>query len=183
MPCQSLKLPSDGVFVIWEWSWINQDHISDESSESSITSFNSGKSDNDPMQNPPCLHTVTFKCIGSVKNLAYQSALAKASKHLSQGELVPVKLLPEPLNPVDKDAVAFMCELNGEWKQIGYVVREALSDVNEGLKKQLIVDTKFNWVKYITSWKRSGPGWYAGIDVTIKGRWSAAVRNSGSRQY
>ena len=157
--------------------------MSDESSGSSVASPNSSRSsDNEPLQNPACLHTITFKCIGSVKNLAYQSALAQVSKYLSKGEIVPVKLLPEPLNPVDTQAVAFICELNGEWKQIGYVVHEAL-DVNEGLKKQLIVDTKFNWVKYITAWKRSGPGWYAGINITIKGRWSAAVHNSASRQY
>ena len=147
-------------------------------------SLNSNRSsDNEPVQNPACLLAITFKCIGSVKNLAYQSALAQVSKHLSKGETVPVKLLPEPLNPVDTQAVAFICKLNGEWKQIGYVVREALNDVNEGLKKKLIADTKFNWVKYITCWKRSGPGWYAGIDITIKRQWSAAVRNSASRQY
>ena len=157
--------------------------MSDESSGSSTASLSSRSSDNESVQNPVCLHTITFKCIGSVKNLAYQNALAQVSKYLSKGETVPVKLLPEPLNPVDTQAVAFVCELNGEWKPIGYVVREALDDVNEGLKKQLIVETKFNWVKYITSWKRSGPGWYAGIDITVKGRWSASVRNSASRQY
>ena len=178
-----MKLPSDGVFVIWEWSWVSPDHMSDESSGSSTASLSSKSSDNEPVQNPACLHTITFKCIGSVKNLAYQNALAQVSKYLSKGETVPVKLLPEPLNPVDTQAVAFVCELNGEWKPIGYVVREALDNVNEGLKKKLIVETKFNWVKYITSWKRSGPGWYAGIDITVKGRWSASVRNSASRQY
>lgn len=164
---------------MWEWSWVNQrDTSSDsESSTASLSSSPSSSSD------AACLHTVTFKCIGSVKNLAYQNALAQVSRHLSKGQTVPVKLLPEPLNPVDTQAVAFVCELNGEWKQIGYVVREALNDVNERLKKQLIVDTRFNWVKYITSWKRSGPGWYAGIDVTVKGQWSAAVRSAASRQY
>ena len=170
---------------MWEWSWINPDNISSDSDscESNTVSLDSSKSDSEQVLNSACLHTITFKCIGSVKNLAYQSALAQVSKHLSRGETVPVKLLPEPLNPVDTQAVAFLCELNGEWKQIGYVVREALNDINEVLKKQLIVDTRFNWVKYITSWKRSGPGWYAGIDITIKGQWSAAVRSSASRQY
>ena len=103
------------MFVIWEWSWINPDHASDDSSGSSTASLNSSKSsDNEPVQNPACLYTITFKSIVSVKNLAYQSALAQVSKRLSKGETVLVKLLPEPLNPVDAQAVAFTCELNGE---------------------------------------------------------------------
>ena len=159
--------------------WVNQqDNLSEsESSTASLSSSPSSSSD------AASRHTIIFKYIGSVKNLAYQNALAQVSRHLSKGETVPVKLLPEPLNPVDTQAVAFICELNGEWRQIGYVVQEALSDVNEALKKQLIVDTRFNWVKYITSWKRSGPGWYAGIDITVKGQWSAALRSVASRQY
>ena len=44
---------------------------------------------------------------------------------------------------------------DGEWKQIGYVVQKALNNINEVPKKQLIVDTRFNWVNYITS--RKGP--------------------------
>lgn len=42
---------------------------------------------------------------------------------------------------------------DGEWKQIGYVLQKALNDINEVPKKQLIVDTRFNLVNYIISWK------------------------------
>ena len=44
---------------------------------------------------------------------------------------------------------------DGERKQIGYVVQKALNDNNEVPKKQLIVDTRFNWVNYVAS--RKGP--------------------------
>ena len=103
---------------MWEWSWVNQQDNLSESESSTVSLSSSPSSSSDTA----CRHIVTCKCIGYVKNLAYQNALAQVSKHLSKGETVPVKLLPELLNPVDTQAVTFICELNGEWRQIGYVI-------------------------------------------------------------
>jgi len=39
--------------------------------------------------------------------------LSVANKMLEDGESVPVKLYPEPDNPVDSKAIAFMCQIVG----------------------------------------------------------------------
>ena len=42
-----------------------------------------------------------------------------------------VHLTPKPFNMYDSKAVAFECNLDGEWKEIGYVV--ALPEVHAAL--------------------------------------------------
>lgn len=49
----------------------------------------------------------------------------------------------------------FMCKLEN-WKKIGYVVNEALSDVHQALSENSITSIRFAWVKYKVQWKTPG---------------------------
>ena len=69
-------------------------------------------------------HTVTFKVIGCTKEPEYQHILEKSRDLLEEGCVVHVKLSPEPNNPFDPKAIAFICEVDGKLHRIGYVVRE-----------------------------------------------------------
>ena len=53
------------------------------------------------------LHTLTFKVIGCKKEQIYQD-----------GHDVPVRLTPEPENPFDSRAIAFMCFMDGQWYRL-----------------------------------------------------------------
>ena len=85
---------------------------------------------------------------------------------LEQGHEVPILLAPEPTN---SRAIAFMCMVNGKWHRVGYVVNEILDEVHQALSRGEVVKVKFA-VKYISDWSRSGPGFFAGVDVTKHGR-------------
>ena len=98
---------------------------------------------------------------------------------MPNGQDVHVRLTPEPKNPVDSRAIAFMCFMDGQWYRIGYVVNEILEDVHQSLARNEIVGVKFSWVKYVTHW-RSGFGFYAGVDVSERGYWPPAVVRSCS---
>ena len=89
-------------------------------------------------------------------------------------------LFQEPNNPVDAKAVSFMCLIDGKWHKIGYVVKEALDDVHAALFCNAIKDVKFAWVKFRIDFHRSGPAFYAAVDITRKGYWSPVVRNPAS---
>ena len=78
-------------------------------------------------------------------------------------------------NAFDANAIAFTCNADGNWKRIGYVVSEALPDVNDTLMKK---QNHFDWIKYIVYFK--SPGWYAGIIITKNGNWSNTVMDSSS---
>ena len=86
---------------------------------------------------------------------------------------MPIRLQPEPDNPVDANAIAFECQIGNYWKRIGYVVRDTLVEVHEAISEQKIISVKISWIKYLLCWMKSGPGFYAGIDVSLRGSWSS----------
>ena len=59
---------------------------------------------------------------------------------------------------------------------MGYVVKEVLEDVHEAIDKEQKLSVKFNWIKYITDWTRSGPGYFAGIRISKNGDWGQKVK-------
>ena len=126
-------------------------------------------------------HTLTFKCIGTTKSEHYQSALKRARDLLLMGEPVPISVVHEPTNPRDAKALAFVCELDGKEHRIGYnIVSEVLDEVLDAYRDGNIVSVKLAWVQYITEFTRSGPGFFAGVDIKKKGRWSGVAISRSS---
>ena len=104
-------------------------------------------------------HVVTFKCIGT--HHCDSQEVLKTVSMIGDQSTVPVELCLEKDNPYDSRAIAFRCY----GTTIGYVVREALDSVHAAIADKKIVYVKFAWVKYLVSWPRSGPGFYAGINI------------------
>ena len=191
---QDMHLSDDGtcthVIVVWNWEWetVQPESMTQFNSDSEHTESDYASEADDV---PECdqdtdtnveerIHTVTFKCIGSTCEKRYQKALEVARDRLQGGFTVQVRLAPEIYNLYDSEAVAFECNLDGEWKKIGYVVREALPDVHAALSGKKITAVQFAWIKWITAWSRSGQGYYAGINISKKGYWGATVVASSS---
>ena len=101
--------------------------------------------------------------------------LSKKCELRTEGHEVSVNIFCEPENPVDSKAIAFRCQIGDEWHTIGYIVREALDSVHTAIRNQDIISVRFSWVSYLVSWSRSGPGYYAGINITVRGRWPQEV--------
>ena len=190
-----LCLPPQGVIVVWEWEWIIENdlytsvtHVSetegsiDHISETSLaaTSDSDETNCNTPVDNRQCTSTVTFKCIGAQHDPLAQSVLRRVSGYLDEGQEVPVNIYPEPTNQYDAKAIAFKCWIDNDWHRIGYVVREALDSVHDARESGSILEVKFSWAKYLVTWMRSGPGYYAGINITRVGQWNTAVHQCAS---
>ena len=177
-----MKLTPHGVCVLWEWEWIEDMELFEPSIESQEDSDHDSQNSTDSEVPPsrvassiPVTHTITFKCIGTVRSPAYQNSLKKVCQLRTEGHEVPVNIYCEPENPVDSKAIAFKCQIADEWHTIGYVVSEALDAVHMAIRNQDIVSVRFSWVNYLVSWSRSGPGYYAGINITVRGRWPKEV--------
>ena len=145
----------------------NDDH--DRNTDDEQGSEDGNSDEEDGVRLPYITHTVIFKCIGSNREESYQFALRKSKQLLKSG------LRPEPTNPKDSQAIAFVCLIDGKWEKIGYVVREALSDVHAAMKNRKVLSVKYDWIKFITDRSRSGPGWFAGIAISRDGDWSREV--------
>jgi len=192
MDMSKLHLPPQGVMIIWEWEWHDDtcddqvevdddiDHVSETSSEglgalnpeidSDVT--DDDVTDDGSTEEKSITHTVTFKCIGTTHHPNAQEVLEKVSLLLDKGVNVPVDIFPEADNPHDNQAIAFKCYLDGNWHRIGYVVREALNSVHSARNAGIITAVSFAWAKFLMTW---GPGYYAGICITIMGQWPRGV--------
>ena len=54
-------------------------------------------------------------------------------------------------------------------------MREVLPSVHKALTEKKIITVRFDWVKYIVNWSKSGPGFYAGIKISLNGEWPKEV--------
>lgn len=182
MNISDMKLTPHGVCVLWEWEWIEDmelfepsigsDEDSDHDSQIETTSTDS---EIPPSGSIPIPHTITFKCIGATRSTDSQTALKKVSQLHAEGYEVPINIFCEPENPFDSRAIAFRCQFADKWHTIGHIVREALDPVYVAIQNRHIISVKFSWVSYLVSWSHSGPGYYAGIDITVQGRWPREV--------
>ena len=55
------------------------------------------------------------------------------------------------------------------------MVTEVLDAVHKELLNENITAVELEWVKFITHWFRSTPGWYCGVKITKKGLWDNNV--------
>lgn len=193
----NLSLPSEGVYILWKWQEnetsfgdtedepsrsYDQDSLSQECEQDGLSQYTcDDESECDEKENAGT-HTVTFKCIGASKCSNSQEILKLVNESLSRKCDVPVDIFPEPDNPFDSRAIAFKARIENKWHTIGYVVREATEAVHDVMSRKAIVNVKFAWAKYLILWSRSGPGYYAGIDITTQGRWPPVVVKSASTQ-
>lgn len=55
------------------------------------------------------------------------------------------------------------------------IIKELLETVHAAMDSKEITSVAFSWIKYITDWRQSGPGYFAGIDISKKGNWDKGV--------
>ncbi len=160
-------LANNHVFVGWKWYW---DIACSHSHEDSCDSNNDSNNDSDDIIDNALqrTHTVVFKCIGTTKEESYQEVLAKSNRRLRNGENVPVRLTPEPSNPVNSKAIAFECEIDGHWERIGYVVNEVLEEVHIAINNEKIEGVRFKWIKFITDWYGSQRFVFQNLETGVK---------------
>ena len=154
MNTTATKLVPEGLFVLWNWEWIEPGNDSPALSASPSTSGNSDEelssegdktstaaddetSDLEPVQK----HTVTFKCIGASRYPECREVLALAAKRMREGQTIDVMPCPEPHNKYDAKAIVFVIKENDKWKCVGYVVREALDSIHEAMKKRRDIES------------------------------------------
>ena len=94
---EKLKLPLDGVFVVWEWEWCDLEPDSDGDSEKedethdeNINPYLQSESEDEELfALPPTTQTITFKCIGTTYHQDSQEALAKVSALMKKMRRLP----------------------------------------------------------------------------------------------
>ena len=171
-----------GLLIVWQWSEWTDDEGSKPSESPEPDPNESLSTASDLDEEEPELSTVTFKCIGVTRDPMYQDCLKTVSGLLQAGTTVPVKVIPEPNNPFDSRALAFQCLIDNKWQVIGYVIKELCDIVHEAIADSSIISVRFAWVRYKVV-RTTGPGYYAAIDITRKGKWPPIIHRSASTMY
>ena len=173
-------LNSSGLIIIWDWTDTADDDTGDNSSVAS--SSNTISTESDLEEEESVSDSVVFKCIGVTRDSEYQDVLKSVSELLRQGKTVPVRMEAEPTNPYDAKAICFQCELDSQWKLFAYVGKELCDCVHEAISTKNIISAEFTWVKYKIVCT-TGPGYYAAVRVTRKGKWPSIVHRFASTMY
>ena len=170
-----MSFVDDKVLIVWEWQFLHPQDDCDSISQASNSLQNSDHSDAESDANIRPTHTIPFKVFRCTKETDYQQTLRMASSQLDRRATVAVQLKVEPDNPVDPNAVAFVCNMDGTFKRIGYVVKEAQSAVRDALHRNDVIAVRFKWVKYVSDWYRMEPGYFAAVNITKRGMWPLHV--------
>ena len=104
--------------------------------------------------------TITFKCMGAVKSLDSQEVLEQLAINIGR-------------TPEARKMLRFVSALNqsvnmeapGEGLATLYTVHQALAN-------NTITAVRFNWIRFLLCFPRSGIGYYAAICITKVGHWS-----------
>lgn len=168
-----LKLVDGGkVFVMWKWN-MHSGEVSEAELPDEETIFSEDE-EPEASASATSLYSVVFKCVGTTKQGKYQQVLSKAAAAMKRKEEVKARIVPEPNNPFDAKAIAFQIFTGAKWERVGYAVTEVLDALHQEILHEDIA-VELEWVKYITHWCRSTPGWYCGIKITKKGPWGNNV--------
>ena len=99
--------------------------------------------------------------MGAVKSLDSQEVLEQLAINIGRTpealKDVEVRLCPEP-----------ECKYGGSWRRIDYIVhvQDALDTVHQALANNTITAVRFNWIRFLLCFPRSGIGYYAAICIT-----------------
>ena len=106
-------------------------------------------------------HTITFKCMGTTKDADHQVCAASCLLRECSDCNLTIQLMPMPL------------PLNVRSAMIGSILDMSLVEVHEAISERKIISVKISWIKHLLCWMKSVPGFYAGIDVSLRGSWSS----------
>ena len=118
-------------------------------------------------------HSVPFKCIGTAHENNYQDNLEKAYIDLQDDKPVKVQLRPEPLNPLDKQAIAIDLDFGSGWAHVGYIASELCKYLHPLMASGDIIDVSIEHIKYRVEFLRMG--FYPKIWIKRCGEWEPMV--------
>jgi hypothetical protein len=119
------------------------------------------------------MHCLPFKVVGTCYSPARQKVLEEAYDYFhTYNRPVFAKLVPEPENPVDKNAIAVYVATNEVFEKVGYIPKELTCYLHGPLSKKTL-DVEVKNVRFRTTYLLVG--YYISINISKKGAWDNAV--------
>ena len=129
-------------------------------------------SDKDESDKDEITYTVPFKCIGAAHEKNYQYHLEQAYKKHEQDKPVNV-IWPEPLNPMDPNAIAIDLDYGTGWACVSYIASELCKHLYPLIAMGDISDVYVEHMKYRVDFFKIG--FYLKICINQHGGWETQV--------
>ena len=112
-------------------------------------------------------HTLPFKVMGTCYWTSRQDALEEAYTYLHEyNRHVFAKLVEEPENVNDSNAIAVYLMASDNYNKVGYIARELTSHLNPIMKS---LDVSVKHIRFSTTF--STKGYYLTLEITKHGMW------------
>ncbi|KXJ08396.1 hypothetical protein AC249_AIPGENE15539 [Exaiptasia diaphana] len=119
-------------------------------------------------------HTLPFKVIGVAHSLTTQDHLEKAMEKMREPDNnVQLRIVPEPDNEKDKNAISVQVNFSDEWHHVGYIASELTGYVHNILQSDLLISSQIQHIKFRVHFYR--PGFYMKLLLTRQGSWEPFV--------
>ena len=120
----------------------------------------------------------TFVVVGSWADIHYQQALCMCSFRRSQNLGVEIKLIHEPTNIKDRNAIRFDIFHNDKWYTIGYCGITKLPKLTRAMWNDQIVSTTLSSLKRAWSGLDKKFLFHAAVPIVKIGKWDKDERNN-----
>ena len=105
--------------------------------------------DSDQGDHLPEKFTEYFALKGSSYHEDCQKALRKCKQLQLAKQQIELRVMPEPTNIRDKNAIVVEVQLDGEWCRIGYIQKEKIRKVTAAIKKNEIEKVEFKSIGFM----------------------------------
>lgn len=122
------------------------------------------------------LFTETFTLKGSSYHEHFQLGLKMCKEALINKITVAVKLVYEPINRRDENAILVHTKCDNTWSPIGYIPGVKVPKVTEAIEDKEITKIVLTNVKYQFIFPISSFKYFATISITKKGKWRKKQR-------
>ena len=116
-------------------------------------------------------YTEYFKLKGSTYYDHFQKTLRKCRRLLLDQQEVAVKLVIEPTNKADENAIIVQAELENVWNPVGYIPGAKVKKAMDALDKQEIKTIKFKTIEWKFIYGLSEFRYVSSIVVTKLNKW------------
>ena len=117
-------------------------------------------------------YSESFTVTGSYNEDRYQTALLKCSDAIRRKESFPIRVLFEPNNIEDKNAIKFEVYFDNSWLIIGYCAVKKIPKLNKAIRKKEIETVSLLYVRIQWIPWKSSLCFYACANIVKKRTWT-----------
>ena len=182
--CNCSSFPEVGNIGVKSSSNGNTSQAANDSSESEsdndvshedVSSTTSDDSDNP--DETPALFTEYFKLKGSTYHAHFQDALRRCKRLSMDKRDISIKLLIEPANARDENAIVVQVQVDSTWQPVGYIPAVKIKKAMDALEKNEVKNITFKCIEWKYIYGLGKFKYVASVTITKLNKWLPTDKN------